>query len=212
MVWSILLRNVNIWTPSHGPKVLVLDNSAASYKGHMLPKNIFFTFLFDNLCRHLLVTCELEGNKSWYHLQTGSYLSFFLFVVGELFLLSSMIFLFSVACAAAQRDAAVTHLQILVDCSRQGLAEIPSDLPPQTQTLHLQDNHIHQLPNSAFKSVPQLTTWTCTTILFQIWPRSFHGLQHLRVLNLTQNSLHSLESRSFHSLPQLRELDCHQTI
>lgn len=208
MVWSILLRNVNIWTPSHGPKVLVLDNSAASYKGHMPPKNIFFTFLLDNLCR--LPSGYLwtwSGNKSWYHLQTGSYLSFFLFVVGELFLLSSMIFLLPVVCGCPERCRCHSPSNS-VDCSRQGLAEIPSDLPPQTQTLHLQDNHIHQLPNSAFKSVPQLTTLNLhNNSLSNLTPGVFHGLQHLRVLNLTQNSLHSLESRLFHSLPQLRELD-----
>ncbi|XP_054451116.1 leucine-rich repeat and transmembrane domain-containing protein 1 isoform X2 [Pteronotus mesoamericanus] len=95
-----------------------------------------------------------------------------------------------------------------VDCSQQGLAEIPPDLPPQTLMLHLQDNQIHQLPAFAFRSVPQLRTLNlCNNSISNLAPGAFHGLQHLQVLNLTQNSLHSLESRLFHSLSQLRELD-----
>ncbi|XP_055270073.1 leucine-rich repeat and transmembrane domain-containing protein 1 [Moschus berezovskii] len=126
---------------------------------------------------------------------------------GELFLLSSVIFLLPVACGCPERCHCHSPSNA-VDCSRQGLAEIPSDLPPQTLTLHLQDNQIHQLPTAAFKSVPQLTTLNLyNNSLSNLTPGVFHGLQHLRVLNLTQNSLHFLESRLFHSLPQLRELD-----
>ncbi|KAB0378840.1 hypothetical protein FD755_010418 [Muntiacus reevesi] len=125
----------------------------------------------------------------------------------EVLLLSSMIFLLPVVCGCPERCRCHSPSNS-VDCSRQGLAEIPSDLPPQTLTLHLQDNQIHQLPTSAFKSVPQLTTLNLyNNSLSNLTPGVFHGLQHLRVLNLTQNSLHSLESRLFHSLPQLRELD-----
>nr|XP_058931914.1 leucine-rich repeat and transmembrane domain-containing protein 1 [Kogia breviceps] len=132
---------------------------------------------------------------------------FFLFVVGELLLLSSMIFLLPVVCGCPERCRCHSPSNF-VDCSRQGLAEVPSDLPPQTLTLHLQDNQIRQLPASAFKSVPQLTTLNLyNNSLSNLTSGVFHGLQHLRVLNLTQNSLHSLESRLFHSLPQLRELD-----
>nr|XP_031542271.1 leucine-rich repeat and transmembrane domain-containing protein 1 isoform X3 [Vicugna pacos] len=126
---------------------------------------------------------------------------------GELLLLSSMIFLLQVVCGCPERCHCHSPSNS-VDCSQQGLAEIPSGLPPQTLTLNLQDNQIHQLPALAFKSVPQLTTLNlCNNSLSNLTPGVFHGLQHLQVLNLTQNSLHSLESRLFHSLPQLKELD-----
>ncbi|XP_012859979.1 leucine-rich repeat and transmembrane domain-containing protein 1 [Echinops telfairi] len=95
-----------------------------------------------------------------------------------------------------------------VDCSQQGLAEIPSGLPPHTRTLHLQDNRIRQLPAFAFRSVPRLLTLNLSNnSLSTLAPGAFHGLQHLHTLNLTQNSLYSLEKGLFHSLPRLRELD-----
>uniref|UniRef100_A0A673UPT7 Leucine-rich repeat and transmembrane domain-containing protein 1 n=1 Tax=Suricata suricatta TaxID=37032 RepID=A0A673UPT7_SURSU len=134
-------------------------------------------------------------------------LSFLLFVAGELLLLSSVILLFRVVCGCPARCHCHSSSRS-VDCSRQGLAEIPPDLPPHTLTLHLQDNQIHQLPAFAFRSVPHLRTLNLyNNSLSNLAPGVFHGLQHLQVLNLTQNSLHSLESRLFHSLPQLRELD-----
>ncbi|XP_046953400.1 leucine-rich repeat and transmembrane domain-containing protein 1 [Lynx rufus] len=137
----------------------------------------------------------------------GSDLNFFSLLAGELLLLSSVIFLLRVVCGCPTRCRCHSPSQS-VDCSRQGLAEIPPDLPPQTLTLHLQDNQIHQLPAFAFRSVPHLRTLNLyNNSLSDLAPGVFHGLQHLQVLNLTQNSLHSLESRLFHSLPRLRELD-----
>ncbi|KAM5279560.1 leucine-rich repeat and transmembrane domain-containing protein 1 [Ctenodactylus gundi] len=95
-----------------------------------------------------------------------------------------------------------------VDCSHRGLDEIPPDLPPQTLTLLLQDNQIHQLPPLAFRSMPRLTTLNLSNnSLAGLAPEAFHGLGHLQVLNLSQNALLSLESRFFRSLPRLRELD-----
>ncbi|XP_023443601.2 leucine-rich repeat and transmembrane domain-containing protein 1 [Dasypus novemcinctus] len=126
---------------------------------------------------------------------------------GELLLLSSVMFLLYVVSGCPERCHCHSFSKS-VDCSQQGLVEIPSDLPPQTLTLHLQDNEIHQLPAFAFRSVPQLITLNLSNnSLSTLDPGAFHGLQHLKVLNLTQNSLHSLENRLFHSLPQLRELD-----
>ncbi|XP_039077749.1 leucine-rich repeat and transmembrane domain-containing protein 1 [Hyaena hyaena] len=134
-------------------------------------------------------------------------MSFLLFVAGELLLLSSVILLLRVVCGCPVRCRCHSSSHS-VDCSRRGLAEIPPDLPPQTLTLNLQDNQIHQLPAFAFRSVPHLRTLNlCNNSLSKLVPGVFHGLQHLQLLNLTQNSLHSLESRLFHSLPQLRELD-----
>ncbi|XP_034515880.1 leucine-rich repeat and transmembrane domain-containing protein 1 [Ailuropoda melanoleuca] len=132
----------------------------------------------------------------------------FLFVlVGELLLLSGVLVLLRLAggCPEKCRCHSSSHS---VDCSRQGLAQVPLGLPPQTLTLHLQDNQLHQLPAFAFSSVPQLRTLNLrNNSLSHLAPGVFHGLRRLEVLNLTQNSLHSLESRLFHSLPRLRELD-----
>ncbi|EAW65305.1 leucine rich repeats and transmembrane domains 1 [Homo sapiens] len=126
---------------------------------------------------------------------------------GELLLFSSVIVLLQVVCSCPDKCYCQSSTNF-VDCSQQGLAEIPSHLPPQTRTLHLQDNQIHHLPAFAFRSVPWLMTLNLSNnSLSNLAPGAFHGLQHLQVLNLTQNSLLSLESRLFHSLPQLRELD-----
>ncbi|XP_066100488.1 leucine-rich repeat and transmembrane domain-containing protein 1 isoform X3 [Saccopteryx bilineata] len=125
---------------------------------------------------------------------------------GELLLLSSVVVLLR-GVGGCPEKCRCHSTSNSVDCSRQGLVEVPPDLPPQTLTLHLQDNQIHQLPAFAFRSVPQLTTLNlCNNSLSNLAPGAFHGLQHLQVLDLTQNSLHSLEGRLFHSLPQLREL------
>ncbi|KAL0601002.1 Leucine-rich repeat and transmembrane domain-containing protein 1 [Plecturocebus cupreus] len=126
---------------------------------------------------------------------------------GELLLFSSAIVLLQVACGCPDKCRCHSSTNF-VDCSQQGLAEIPSHLPPQTRTLHLQDNQIHHLPAFAFRSVPWLMTLNLSNnSLSNLAPAAFHGLQHLQILNLTQNSLLSLESRLFHFLPQLRELD-----
>ncbi|XP_029411254.1 leucine-rich repeat and transmembrane domain-containing protein 1 [Nannospalax galili] len=95
-----------------------------------------------------------------------------------------------------------------VDCSGRGLAETPSDLPPWTLTLFLQDNRIHWLPALAFRSIPLLTTLNLSNnSLSNVASNAFYGLWHLQVLNLSQNSLLSLESNLAHALPRLRELD-----
>lgn len=131
----------------------------------------------------------------------------FLSVPGDLLLLSSVVFLLRAVCGCPEK-CRCHQASGSVDCGQRGLAEIPPDLPPQTRTLHLQDNQIHQLPASAFRSVPQLTTLHLgNNSLSTLAPGAFRGLQHLQVLNLTQNSLHSLQSRLFRSLPRLRELD-----
>ncbi|XP_055985225.1 leucine-rich repeat and transmembrane domain-containing protein 1 [Sorex fumeus] len=126
---------------------------------------------------------------------------------GKLILLSSVIFVLQVVCCCPEKCRCFSSSHS-VDCSQRGLVEIPSNLPPQTLMLHLQDNQINRLPAFAFRSVPQLIALNLgNNSLSFLASAAFHGLQHLQVLNLTQNSLHSLESELFHSLPQLRELD-----
>uniref|UniRef100_G1U3M9 Leucine-rich repeat and transmembrane domain-containing protein 1 n=1 Tax=Oryctolagus cuniculus TaxID=9986 RepID=G1U3M9_RABIT len=150
---------------------------------------------------------DSKGRKILTHsLSTSSNATCCLSVLGELFLLLSLVCLLPGACGCPEKCHC--HSSRFVDCSQQRLAEVPSDLPPQTLTLHLQDNQIHQLPAFAFRSVPQLMTLNlANNSLSNLAPGAFHGLQHLEVLNLTHNSLLSLDSTLSHSLPQLRELD-----
>ncbi|XP_068940469.1 leucine-rich repeat and transmembrane domain-containing protein 1 [Petaurus breviceps papuanus] len=126
---------------------------------------------------------------------------------GDLLWLSSMLLLLPGAGSCPEKCLCHTPTKS-VDCSRQGLKEIPSELPPRTQILHLQHNYIGDVPTSAFSSTPLLRTLDLShNALLTLAPGAFLGLGHLQVLNLTQNSLHSLESKIFQSLPQLQELD-----
>ncbi|XP_042535883.1 leucine-rich repeat and transmembrane domain-containing protein 1 [Dipodomys spectabilis] len=124
-----------------------------------------------------------------------------------LLLFSSTIFLLQGVCDCPEKCFCHPSSNS-VDCSSQGLAEIPPNLPPQTLILHLQNNQIHQLSALAFRSVPRLIILNLSNnSLSNLAPEAFKGLQDLQVLNLTQNSLLSLENSLFHALPQLRELD-----
>uniref|UniRef100_A0A4X2L5E2 Leucine-rich repeat and transmembrane domain-containing protein 1 n=2 Tax=Vombatus ursinus TaxID=29139 RepID=A0A4X2L5E2_VOMUR len=126
---------------------------------------------------------------------------------GDLLWLSSVLLLLPGAGSCPEKCLCHTSSKS-VDCSRQGLREIPSELPPRTQILHLQHNHIGDVPTSAFSRTPLLRTLDLShNAIFTLAPGAFLGLAHLQVLNLTQNSLHSLESKVFQSLPQLQELD-----
>ncbi|XP_072455138.1 LOW QUALITY PROTEIN: leucine-rich repeat and transmembrane domain-containing protein 1 [Notamacropus eugenii] len=128
-------------------------------------------------------------------------------MTGDLLWFSSVLLLLSRVSSCPEK--CLCHLPTKsVDCSRQGLREIPLELPPRTQILHLQHNHIGDIPTSAFSRTPLLRTLDLShNALLTLAPGAFLGLAQLQVLNLTQNSLHSLESKVFQSLPQLQELD-----
>uniref|UniRef100_F6PKH4 Leucine-rich repeat and transmembrane domain-containing protein 1 n=1 Tax=Monodelphis domestica TaxID=13616 RepID=F6PKH4_MONDO len=126
---------------------------------------------------------------------------------GDLFWLSMLLLLFHKVGSCPGKCLCHPHTKT-VDCSRQGLREVPSELPPRTQVLHLQNNQIGELPTSAFSRTPLLRVLDLSNnSLSTLAPGAFLGLGHLQVLNLTQNSLQSLESKVFQSLPQLQELD-----
>uniref|UniRef100_A0A3P8VPW6 LRRNT domain-containing protein n=1 Tax=Cynoglossus semilaevis TaxID=244447 RepID=A0A3P8VPW6_CYNSE len=72
-----------------------------------------------------------------------------------------------------------------VDCSNAGLWEIPEGIPPGTVALHLERNHIRNIPEGAFGDLP-----------------------HLRDLYLSHNRIDSLASGALRHLgPELRLLD-----
>ncbi|XP_052589740.1 leucine-rich repeat and transmembrane domain-containing protein 1, partial [Peromyscus californicus insignis] len=130
-----------------------------------------------------------------------------LFVSGALLLFSSLSILLQ-GVGSCPKKCLCHSSSNSVDCSGQGLSEIPPDLPPWTLTLLLQDNQVHWLPAHAFRSVPLLRTLNLSNnSLSNLASEAFYGLRHLEVLNLTQNSLLSLESSLAHALPGLRELD-----
>ncbi|XP_038628721.1 leucine-rich repeat and transmembrane domain-containing protein 1 [Tachyglossus aculeatus] len=126
---------------------------------------------------------------------------------GELLLLSSIISFLHGVCGCP--ETCFCHLSSkTVDCSNQGLTEVPSNLPAQTQTLHLQDNRIWIINESSFNETPWLKILDLSNNSLSTLPSgAFHGLHYLQVLNLTQNSIRTLENKIFNSLPQLRELD-----
>lgn len=196
--------------PPHGPKVLVLDNSAASYKAHA-PKNIF-TFLLDNFYASTatIYLWTWSGEQKLIPL-TNWFLSQFLSVCCEWTVPAFQYDFPAPGGVRLPRDAlSLTFKFCRLQPAGSGwnpFRSASSDSKRCTYKITRSTSFRILHLNQCHSSQP----WTCTTILFQISPGVFHG-QHLRVLNLTQNSLHSLESRLFHSLPQLRELDLSSNI
>uniref|UniRef100_A0A7M4FQI2 Leucine rich repeats and transmembrane domains 1 n=1 Tax=Crocodylus porosus TaxID=8502 RepID=A0A7M4FQI2_CROPO len=95
-----------------------------------------------------------------------------------------------------------------VDCKNQGLVDIPSHLPSETQILLLQNNHIWRINQSAFTGAPWLKILELSNnSITSLASGAFQGLRYLQVLNLTKNLIHYVENKTFSSLPQLKELD-----
>ncbi|XP_069499745.1 leucine-rich repeat and transmembrane domain-containing protein 1 [Ambystoma mexicanum] len=95
-----------------------------------------------------------------------------------------------------------------VDCRNRGYVEMPHSLPPDTQILYLQDNHIRTINQTAFSMTPWLTILDLSNnSLSSLPPGAFHDLLHLQVLNLTGNSIQHLEGRLLAQQADLRELD-----
>ncbi|XP_003428651.1 leucine-rich repeat and transmembrane domain-containing protein 1 [Ornithorhynchus anatinus] len=126
---------------------------------------------------------------------------------GELLLLSSIILFIHGVCGFPEMCFCHPSSKT-VDCSNQGLTEVPSNLPAQTQILYLRDNRIWIINESSFNETAWLKILDLSNnSLSTLSPGAFHGLHYLQVLNLTQNSIRTLENKIFNSLPQLRELD-----
>ncbi|XP_029456765.1 leucine-rich repeat and transmembrane domain-containing protein 1 [Rhinatrema bivittatum] len=95
-----------------------------------------------------------------------------------------------------------------VDCNNQGLVEIPSNVPPETQKLYLQNNNIQVINNSAFGNTPWLTVIDLSNnSISSLSANTFLRLHFLQTLNLTNNLIHFLENKLFNTVQNLTELD-----
>ncbi|XP_019633884.1 PREDICTED: LOW QUALITY PROTEIN: uncharacterized protein LOC109477245 [Branchiostoma belcheri] len=82
-----------------------------------------------------------------------------------------------------------------VDCSKLGLTSIPSDLPPDTRHLYLDDNSIANIKVKDLANVPQLRVLEIHNNLVTndgIEQGAFNGLRKLEYLYLSGNSLSSV--------------------
>ncbi|XP_062979636.1 leucine-rich repeat and transmembrane domain-containing protein 1 [Elgaria multicarinata webbii] len=95
-----------------------------------------------------------------------------------------------------------------VDCRNQGLVDIPSHLPAETQILLLSNNHIQKISQSAFTDTLALKILDLSNnSVSGLLPGTFKGLRNLQILNLTKNFIEYVDNRTFSSLPHLKELD-----
>ncbi|XP_032996822.1 leucine-rich repeat and transmembrane domain-containing protein 1 [Lacerta agilis] len=126
---------------------------------------------------------------------------------GSLLLISSVILLTDVLSGCPPKCLCNRFLKT-VDCRNQGLVEVPSHLPAETQILLLSNNHIQKISQSAFVDtlalkILDLSNNSITGLL----PGTFKELQHLQILNLTKNFIEYVDNKTFSSLSRLKELD-----
>ncbi|XP_038654541.1 leucine-rich repeat-containing protein 24 [Scyliorhinus canicula] len=118
-----------------------------------------------------------------------------------------------------------------VECGSLGLTTVPSNIPPFTQTLFLQDNDIAHVSQQDFSHLSKLQNLyiqnnSLSTIepgalsrqhslvelalngnrIQQLNRSMFEGLDHLRVLYLAGNQISRLLDFTFHGLQRLQEL------
>ncbi|XP_066292476.1 polycystin-1-like isoform X2 [Branchiostoma lanceolatum] len=96
-----------------------------------------------------------------------------------------------------------------VDCSGQGLRQVPSPtgLPIPTKKLILSENNVSTIAADDFKSLQNLEELIMDRNNISSLPnRVFNNLSSLKILNLTYNCLESLEVNSFEGLTSLEEL------
>ncbi|XP_038668709.1 leucine-rich repeat and transmembrane domain-containing protein 1 isoform X2 [Scyliorhinus canicula] len=95
-----------------------------------------------------------------------------------------------------------------VSCTGNGLSEIPNDVPPDTEILYLQNNHIHTISNAAFTDMPQLQVLDLSNnIISSLSSNTFDGLHNLLNLNLANNSITYMDNKILHSTENLKQLD-----
>ncbi|XP_012886169.1 PREDICTED: leucine-rich repeat and transmembrane domain-containing protein 1 [Dipodomys ordii] len=126
-----------------------------------------------------------------------------------LLLFSSTIFLLQGVCDCPEK--CICHPSSnSVDCSSQGLAEIPPNLPPQTLILHLQNNQIHQLSALAFRlfhALPQLRELDLSSNNISYLPASLgKPWENLTMLAVQQNQLQHLDRELLEFMPRVKQL------
>nr|XP_046208723.1 leucine-rich repeat-containing protein 24-like [Oncorhynchus gorbuscha] len=146
------------------------------------------------------------------------------------FLILSVHTLLSLGCPVGCRCYSLT-----VECGSMGLRDIPSHVPPSTQTIFLQDNAIGQINLSdlsqlgllhclylqnnsiaalepgAFQSQGNLLELALNgNRIHLITGDMFRGLEHLRILYLAGNDITRLQDYTFRGLLRLQELHLQQ--
>nr|XP_014342321.1 PREDICTED: reticulon-4 receptor [Latimeria chalumnae] len=99
-----------------------------------------------------------------------------------------------------------------VSCQQQGILNIPTGIPTQSQRIFLQNNKITLVRSTSFSFCYNLTV----LLLFSnnisvIEPRAFHGLDKLEELDIADNvNLRSISPATFRSLTHLHTLNLHR--
>nr|XP_033782461.1 leucine-rich repeat and transmembrane domain-containing protein 1 [Geotrypetes seraphini] len=126
---------------------------------------------------------------------------------GGLFLTFNVFLSLHVVCGCP--DLCLCHQSTkTVDCDNQGLAEIPTNVPSETQTLYLQNNNIQAISKSAFGSTPWLRAIDLSNnSISSLSSNTFLGLHYLQTLNLSNNLIQYLDNNIFNTLHNLTELD-----
>ncbi|GCC21876.1 leucine-rich repeat and transmembrane domain-containing protein 1 [Chiloscyllium punctatum] len=95
-----------------------------------------------------------------------------------------------------------------VSCTGNRLSEIPKGVPPDTEILYLQNNHIHTISNAAFTDMPQLQVLDLSNnIISSLSSHTFDGLHNLLKLNLANNSINYMDNKTLHETQNLKQLD-----
>ncbi|XP_052088312.1 toll-like receptor 4 [Mytilus californianus] len=80
--------------------------------------------------------------------------------------------------------------QIIADCTKLKLGDVPTDLPLHITGLDLSFNHISMIKNNTFSSFSNLSTLTMDfNNIHTIYDDVFNGLKNLRVLSMKHNQL-----------------------
>lgn len=94
-----------------------------------------------------------------------------------------------------------------VDCRDRGLKHIPTNLPPGTTELRLEQNQITTIPANIFKKLRQLRRLDLSkNVIKEIEPDAFAGLHALNTLVLYGNNLTDLPAFIFEPLHELQLL------
>ncbi|CAA93668.3 Slit homolog 1 protein [Caenorhabditis elegans] len=94
-----------------------------------------------------------------------------------------------------------------VDCRDSGLTYVPTNLPPSTTEIRLEQNQISSIPSHSFKNLKNLTRLDLSkNIITEIQPKAFLGLHNLHTLVLYGNNITDLKSDTFEGLGSLQLL------
>ncbi|CAI5455769.1 unnamed protein product [Caenorhabditis angaria] len=103
--------------------------------------------------------------------------------------------------------ASCTCTETTVDCRDRGLTYIPSNLPPLTTELRLEQNQITYVPPHAFKNLAKLVRLDLSkNSISEVSDRAFEGLQSLNSLVLYGNNITELPIDALRGLGNLQLL------